>query len=483
MTNRSAFSDFTTRLREFIYLSQSRMRNAKCEIESEPTQKFQGRARHSVRATIGNPPSQRRARSDAPYQLTQFIAATPDARPWASLHFGDCEFNRLALELFALQFAHNAPYRRFCLGRGTTPESVTDWTHIPAIPTSAFKELELSCLPTEERSAVFHSSGTTEQRPSRHFHNAESLTIYEASLLTWFDTKVLKPKLSGSNELGNDRSPSPRPSPSGEGESSARKPSHPNFRIVSLTPSLTEAPHSSLVFMFDAVCRKFALANSGFLGKIGRDGAWELNFDAVIAALGSNRRSKKAETYGLPAGPPPYVGGYDLPVVLLGTAFSFVQLFEFLAERNIRFKLPPGSRVLETGGYKGRSRELPKAELHALITERLGVPLSDIICEYGMSELSSQAYDTQIQNSQSGIENQDRTFRFPPWARVKIVSPETGREVGQGETGLIRIFDLANVYSVMAIETEDLGVRRGAGFELLGRAKAAEPRGCSLMMS
>jgi hypothetical protein len=72
-------------------------------------------------------------------------------------------------------------------------------------------------------------------------------------------------------------------------------------------------------------------------------------------------------------------------------------------------------------------------------------------------------------------------FHFPPWARAQVISPETGREVADGETGLIRIFDLANVYSVMAVQTEDLGIRRGDGFELLGRAVLAEPRGCSLM--
>ena len=74
-----------------------------------------------------------------------------------------------------------------------------------------------------------------------------------------------------------------------------------------------------------------------------------------------------------------------------------------------------------------------------------------------------------------------RHFHFPPWARVQIISPETGKEVAEGETGLIRIFDLANVFSVAAIQTEDLGVRRGDGFELIGRAQLAEPRGCSLM--
>jgi hypothetical protein len=74
-----------------------------------------------------------------------------------------------------------------------------------------------------------------------------------------------------------------------------------------------------------------------------------------------------------------------------------------------------------------------------------------------------------------------RHFHFPPWARVQIISPETRREVADGETGLIRVFDLANVFSVMAIQTEDLGIRRSDGFELIGRATLAEPRGCSLM--
>jgi hypothetical protein len=134
---------------------------------------------------------------------------------------------------------------------------------------------------------------------------------------------------------------------------------------------------------------------------------------------------------------------------------------------------------METGGYKNRSRTMPKAELHALITKSLGVPCEQIICEYGMSELSSQAYDSEIHPPSSILHL--RAFHFPPWARAQIISPETGLEVSEGETGLIRIFDLANAFSVAAIQTEDLAIRRGDGFELLGRAQLAEPRGCSLM--
>src|SRR6267154_4811397 len=95
-------------------------------------------------------------------------------------------FEMLALELFTLQFKHNSAYRKICEVRKLTPEVVEHWTQIPAVPTAAFKELELTSLARDERTTTFHSSGTTGQEPSRHFHNAGSLAVYEASLWKWF---------------------------------------------------------------------------------------------------------------------------------------------------------------------------------------------------------------------------------------------------------------------------------------------------------
>ncbi len=222
--------------------------------------------------------------------------------------------------------------------------------------------------------------------------------------------------------------------------------------------------------MFETVRQKIGAAKTAFVGAIATDGAWTLDLEAALGALNSSRVTRH-------------------PSLLLGTAFSFVHLLDWLAENNLRVQLPTGSRVMETGGYKNRSRAMPKEELHALITEYLGVPGENIICEYGMSELSSQAYavtgDTWQVTGESAsschLSSVTGHFHFPPWARVQIVSPETGSEVADGETGLIRVLDLANVFSVMAVQTEDLGIRRGNGFELMGRAQFAEPRGCSLM--
>ncbi len=141
----------------------------------------------------------------------------------------------------------------------------------------------------------------------------------------------------------------------------------------------------------------------------------------------------------------------------------------------MRYRLAAGSRVMETGGYKGRSRVLSKTDLHAGIGRHLGIAPDHIVCEYGMSELGSQAYGRSV-DAGAGL-----VLRFPPWARVRVVSPETGAEVSDGGVGLVRIHDLANVWSAAAVETADLAVRRGDGLELRGRAGAAEPRGCSLM--
>jgi hypothetical protein len=378
-------------------------------------------------------------------RLREFIVVGDDVRSLQSKsenganneppHVGSYSknYNELALELFALQFKYNAAYRKICEARQFTPATVKDWSQIPAVPASTFKELELTSIPPQERTAIFHSSGTTEQKPSRHFHCAESLAVYEASLWSWFQQNC--------------------------GLRIA------DCELICLTPPPEQVPHSSLVHMFETVRHKSGGASvpasrSAFLGKLADDGAWTLDFEATLAALHESLATRH-------------------PSLLLGTAFSFVHLLDYLVENNLAIQLPPGSRVMETGGYKNRSRALPKAELHTLITKHLGVSRENILCEYGMSELSSQAYDCGIHLPFSILD--PRVFNFPPWARVQIISPETGCEVADGETGIIRIFDLANVFSVAAIQTEDLGVRRGDGFELIGRAQLAEPRGCSLM--
>jgi len=343
----------------------------------------------------------------------------------------ESRFKELAIELFALQFNHNRLYHKLCEARSVSPSQVSNWQQLPAVPAAAFKELELTSLPEADRIAIFHSSGTTEQQPSRHFHSAESLDLYEASVVPWFQTHLWP---------------------------AARE----KLELVFLAPPPSIAPHSSLVHMLETIRRQIGAPGSQFTGALDGGGRWTLDLPTTISALENAIAA-------------------DRPIALLGTAFNFVHLLDRLAELRRRLPLPEGTRLMETGGYKGRSRSLPKTELHQKITERLGIPPTHVVSEYGMTELSSQAYDSKVPAPGAQVEATERIFHFPPWARVQIISPETGEEVSEGATGLLRVCDLANLHSVLAVQTEDLAVRRGAGFEVVGRAAAAEPRGCSLM--
>lgn len=369
-------------------------------------------------------------RSFEPYvaRLREFIRTPQVGAASQAIASGQAadSFEALARDLFALQYRHNAQYARICDHLKRTPNRMATWHDVPFVPTQTFKELELTSLPPELRCQVFHSSGTTEQRPSRHFHSSESLALYELSLLTWFRAHL---------------EPNPLPP-----------------RVLFLTPPRETAPHSSLIHMFDNLKRELAAPDSIFLGSNDTQGGWQLDLAAIQSLLSQ-------------------ICACGQPVWLMGTAFNFVHLLDGLEYRKQRFHLPTGSRVLETGGYKGRSRSLPKEQLHQLIHQKLGVASDHIICEYGMSELSSQAYDWPTTATPSS----SREFRFPPWARCRVISAETGREVDEGGVGLLQILDLANVFSVMAIQTEDLVRRRADAFQWIGRASDAESRGCSLM--
>ena len=158
--------------------------------------------------------------------------------------------------------------------------------------------------------------------------------------------------------------------------------------------------------------------------------------------------------------------------MVLGTSFAFVHFLDAIGDD--LFPLPPKSRVMQTGGYKGKSREVPKAELRAKLSRAFGVPERSIVAEYGMTELSSQFYERTLFDADAPPD----VFAEPPWARVAPVDPDTLEPVKEGEVGIAKIVDLANVDSAVAVLTQDEVRRVEGGFALLGRAKGAPPRGC-----
>jgi hypothetical protein len=374
-------------------------------------------------------------------RIAEFIRRSSSTIPSEAVVDPESEFAALARDVFAAQFHANPAYQALCRSRHITPADAPDWREFPAVPTEAFKEIELSCLPASERTTEFRSSGTTAQRPSRHFHSTESLRLYRAAALAGFQQHLL----ADLDDLCEAQLLGPIDKPA----------------FLALTPPPGDAPHSSLVHMLGAVVEVHGARDSLFAGRVAGDGTWELDMDRLLFAL---RRSLCA----------------NRPVVLMGTAFNVVHLLDAFEAGNIRYRLAHGSRLMETGGYKGRSRELPRAELHTEVTRRLGLPPTAIVTEYGMSELSSQGYD-RIASPLTAGSPCPPIFHFPPWTRARVISPESGREVADGSRGVVQILDLANLWSVAAIRTSDEAIRRNGRFELLGRVALAEPRGCSRM--
>jgi hypothetical protein len=162
------------------------------------------------------------------------------------------------------------------------------------------------------------------------------------------------------------------------------------------------------------------------------------------------------------------------PVCIAGTAFALAALLDELEREGRSFASPPGSRLMETGGFKGRTRVVERGELYARLSAAFGIAPEAIVAEYGMTELVSQYYDAPATRGQ-----ELRVKVAPPWLRTLVVDGD-GREVPEGETGFLRHVDLGNRSSAVAVDTEDRGYRAGEGIVLLGRDLDAVPRGCSL---
>jgi hypothetical protein len=158
-------------------------------------------------------------------------------------------------------------------------------------------------------------------------------------------------------------------------------------------------------------------------------------------------------------------------IVLLAVTSALLRLVDHARALGLHWRLPAGSVIVDTGGCKGYADDLPRAAVLDRYHERLGVAADDVVNEYGMTELCSQLYARGR-----------GPHRPPPWLRVLVCDPATGRERPLGEPGLLRYVDLANVGSVVAVQTEDVGRAIDGGIELLGRAPRSVTRGCSLLV-
>lgn len=207
-----------------------------------------------------------------------------------------------------------------------------------------------------------------------------------------------------------------------------------NLCILSVLPSYHEQKSSSLLYMINTLIMHSKYRFSGF---------YKDDYAQVIDIIEKSER----------------------PVILFGVAYALMDMSEAFptALKN--------TTIIETGGMKGKRKEIIREELHQLLSKRFALDFID--SEYGMTELLSQAYMTD-----------GKAFQPPSWMRVLTRSIDDPFEFVSGKTGGINIIDLANLHSCAFIATQDLGkLHTDLSFEVLGRFDASDVRGCNQLVS
>ena len=332
-------------------------------------------------------------------------------------------FNHLALRAFELQFKYIPVYRRYCEKRGVNPENISSWDQIPALPTDVFKVMELTMLPSHSV-RTFITSGTT--RPDER-----GKVSYDEGGLGLMDATIY------------------------EAASAFLFPDRVRTTILIIAPSPEIIPHMIMAYGMNRLKEYFGSPRSRFL--VGKEG-----FE--VRVLVDELRRSEAEC---------------LPITICGGSFGFVNFFDYCREKGLGFHLPPGSRMLDAGGFKGKSREVKREAFVKDCGEFLGIPKDYCINLLGMTEISSQFYDNTLRNFHKGL-NIPKAKVNPPWTRTLVVDPDALEPLPPGETGLLRHFDLANRGHILAVQTDDLGRVTPEGFEIYGRSKEGEARGCSM---
>lgn len=337
----------------------------------------------------------------------------------AAQGLGDCDSRDALLDqVLAWQYTHVAAYRAFV--DSVAPHAVQQppscW---PALPTDVFRYARVAAHPPDSDVRLFVTSGTTQH--AKGLHPLASTALYDTAAL-----------LAARHALFMDKGP---------------------LRLIFLAPSEQQAPHSSLAYMLARFGEWFGDGNIVYI--------WRDNqLDIPLLRTTLTHACRHAE-----------------PVALLGTSVAFAHALDALIST---WKLPPASRIMLTGGSKGTSRDVGSDSFRLQLASALGVENPYIVTEYGMTELCSQLYDLTLQRHHHQQPIVPGTFWAPGWVRTTVIDPRTGTVCPEGEPGLIRIDDLANLDTVCAIQTSDLGIHTADGLVLLGRSIEAVPRGCSL---
>ncbi|MDI6870428.1 MAG: acyl-protein synthetase [Bacillota bacterium] len=357
------------------------------------------------------------------YDLDSEFVKTLDAEIMALITEGvdardEERFADLARREFTFQYHNNPVYRKFCAERGITSHHVKDWTEIPPLPVRYFKEQVVSSIPLER--AVLHqqSSGTTDPHRRSRIYRDERCTELVFAANRAATKAYLFPDV--------DRMP-----------------------ILLFVPSPEIAPFMGMAIGLTVMKDSFGTEESCYL--IGPEG---LDSRTLYRAL------FLAEEHGR-------------PVALVGATSGFIFFFNQLAQQNLRFRLPAGSRIADGGGYMGTFGECSREEYLAKCWEYLQVPPEYCVNTLGMTECGQNYLDNVLRAKAAGRPAPVRYKPNLPWARTIAVDPETGARVPRGERGWLCHYDLTNRAGVIAVLTDNVGYEVEDGFEIIGRAKGA----------
>ncbi len=338
----------------------------------------------------------------------------------------DKKYNELSLRLFEYQYNTNIPYQKFCDKRGVKPGTIESWENVPVVTTSAFKEVTFRTFPEEETVMLFTSSGTgNPDKRSKVYMNEMGLKLFD---------------LSTQAAIGAGLYNSP----------------DEKLHAFLLGPDPELTPEAAIVVrgLIQVVQGHYIGKPEFFVKPTGFD------FPGLVSRL------KQAEDSGE-------------PVVLAGATFGYVHFFDYCQSQGLSFKLPEGSRSFDGGGNKGKSREITRDEYCQLGEKILGIPPYLMVNCYGMVEVPLPFMDNVFYSHKRGLSD-SRYKMIPHWGKTLVVDPDTLVPLPKGEQGLLCHHCLANLVSAQAVQTDDIGVAVGSGFNILGRAKGSEARGCSI---
>ena len=319
------------------------------------------------------------------------------------------------------QLAHIPAFAAFARARASHPGQA------PLVPVTTLKSLDLAADYVPADSAVeFHTSGTTDGDPGRV--RLLDSRAYDASVLAGFRHFV-----APENDL--------------------------RLRCVSLVPTERVRPHSSLGHMTRLL---FAHLDDG-------QGGWFLDTQLDVTGL------RNALNTAIVA---------DTPVLVLATSLA-IQAWQDAWPVAEKLALPVGSRLMDTGGTKGRTQMADRDAQHAWLAATFGFAPQMLVGEFGMTELATPRYETTLRAHVVGDVEGVRAYAGPPWLRTIVLDPATQQPVPTGETGMLAHIDLANLDTPAFLLTADLGravaLKNGQqAIALLGRVPGAQWRGCGL---